>query len=140
MTVLLIILLTIAVFGVLNTLSMSFFERTREVGTMRALGYRTKDIFWMLFGEVLVLGFCGVLLGWLLGTGFAYYIANVGISYGSDFADMATFPFQERLLGEMGWHEYVGTFFVGMITAIIGGVVPVIRICRMKIVDALRFV
>jgi len=49
--------------GMTNTVMMSTFERTREIGTLRAIGWRRQRVLWMIFGESVLLGSVGGLLG-----------------------------------------------------------------------------
>ena len=49
--------------GMANTMFMSVFERTREIGTLRALGWRRRRVLWAVLKESLVLGLIGVLIG-----------------------------------------------------------------------------
>ncbi|WP_435010551.1 ABC transporter permease [Tundrisphaera lichenicola] len=58
--------------GLLNTMFMAVFERTGEVGLLRALGWRRKRILALILGEALVLG----LLGSVVGTILAYAGVN----------------------------------------------------------------
>jgi len=57
--------------GMMNTMIMSVFERTREIGTLRALGWRRRRVLAIVFKESLALGLIGVVIGvvlaWLLG-------------------------------------------------------------------------
>jgi ABC-type antimicrobial peptide transport system permease subunit len=57
--------------GMMNTMIMSVFERTREIGTLRALGWRRRKVLGMVIKESLALGLIGVVIGvvlaWLLG-------------------------------------------------------------------------
>jgi ABC-type lipoprotein release transport system permease subunit len=53
--------------GMLNTMVMSVFERTTEIGVLRALGWRRGRVLKLVLGEALVLGVVGALLGGLLG-------------------------------------------------------------------------
>lgn len=53
--------------GMLNTMVMSVFERTTEIGVLRALGWRRSRVLKLVLGEALVLGVVGALLGGLLG-------------------------------------------------------------------------
>ena len=57
----------IAVTGVLNTTLMSFFERMREFGVLRAIGWTRRRVIGLVLGEATVLGFIGLLLGLILG-------------------------------------------------------------------------
>ena len=57
--------------GMMNTMIMSVFERTREIGTLRALGWRRRRVLAMVLKESLALSLIGVVVGvvlaWLLG-------------------------------------------------------------------------
>jgi putative ABC transport system permease protein len=57
------IVLIIVVMSVINTMSMSVMERTREIGTMRALGFKRYSVKYMFSVEGLLLGLLGSLLG-----------------------------------------------------------------------------
>ncbi len=55
--------------GMLNTMLMSVLERTREIGVLRALGWRKRRVLGMILQEFLVLGAVGGICGILLGLG-----------------------------------------------------------------------
>ena len=57
----------IAITGVLNTTLMSFFERMREFGVLRAIGWTRRRVIGLVLGEATVLGFVGLALGLFLG-------------------------------------------------------------------------
>jgi putative ABC transport system permease protein len=61
-----------SVFGIINTMYISVLERTREIGLMKALGMRGKDVAWLFRLEAAWIGFLGGILGagsaWALGT------------------------------------------------------------------------
>ena len=89
-----VVLAIIAAAGVLNTALMSVFERTREIGTMRALGTRRARVAGLFLNEGLLLGLAGALGGALAGAGLVSYFARHGIpafseaqrySYGGDY-------------------------------------------------------
>jgi putative ABC transport system permease protein len=58
--------------GIANALAVAVEERRRELGTLRALGARRRDVVRLVVGEALVLGLLGVLLGLALGTILSY--------------------------------------------------------------------
>jgi putative ABC transport system permease protein len=62
--------LLIGSIGVLNTMMMSVFERTQEIGTLRAIGWRKSRVVRLILGESLLLSGTGALLGsalaWLM--------------------------------------------------------------------------
>ncbi len=65
-----------------NTLLMSAFERTREMGILAALGMKGRQILSMFLLEAGILGVVGVLLGLALGGGIVLYYSRVGIDIG----------------------------------------------------------
>jgi putative ABC transport system permease protein len=52
--------------GMLNTMLMSIFERTREIGILRAVGWRRRRVLALVLGEALAIAFLGALVGVLL--------------------------------------------------------------------------
>ncbi len=62
------IALFIGAIGMLNTMVMSVFERTKEIGTLRAIGWRKSRIVRMVLGESLVLSVVGAIVGSAAGT------------------------------------------------------------------------
>jgi putative ABC transport system permease protein len=57
------IALVIGAIGMLNTMIMSVFERTKEIGTLRAIGWRRSRIIQMVIGESLLLSLGGAIVG-----------------------------------------------------------------------------
>ncbi|MBI5649034.1 MAG: ABC transporter permease, partial [Chloroflexi bacterium] len=60
--------------GMMNTMLMSVFERTREIGTLRALGWRRARVVRMILGEAFVLSILGGILGSGIGVGLTLWI------------------------------------------------------------------
>ncbi len=60
------IVFTIVVMSVINTVSMAIMERTREIGTLRALGFKRRGIVGLFAAESMLLGILGSLLGMVL--------------------------------------------------------------------------
>ena len=111
--------------GMTNTVMMSTFERTREIGTLRAIGWRRRRVMAMIFGESLLLGVIGGAIGCALGAGMvALLSANSAIGY---------------LQGTVTWNLIAW----GVITAIglgaIGGFYPAWRASKMLPVEALQY-
>jgi putative ABC transport system permease protein len=80
--------------GVTNTALMSVFERTREIGTLRAMGSRRRGVLLLYLTEALLLSGAGALLGAALGAVLIVALGYTGIpafseaqrySYGGDF-------------------------------------------------------
>ena len=67
------IALLVAAFGIANTLSMAIYERTREIGLMKAIGARNRDVMSIFLGEAAAIGF----LGGVVGTGLGWAVSGV---------------------------------------------------------------
>ena len=84
MLVMVFIIFFVAVLGVVNTMLMAVFERTREFGVLKALGMSGTRIVGLVVAEALLLVVMSALIGTLLGFGLDVYMAEVGIDLGSD--------------------------------------------------------
>jgi len=59
--------------GIANTMATSVLERRKEIGIMKAIGARNKDIFYQFFVEAGLLGFIGGIIGIIFGLGAGYF-------------------------------------------------------------------
>ncbi|MFC7362188.1 ABC transporter permease [Nocardioides astragali] len=80
-TVLLLLAVVIALLGIVNTLALSVFERTRELGLLRAVGMTRGQVRAMVRWESVIISVIGALLGAVLGIG-------LGLSLSRALADM----------------------------------------------------
>jgi ABC-type lipoprotein release transport system permease subunit len=78
-----IVILVVAVL-IANTLLMSVFERTRELGILASLGMKGRQIMLMVLFEAVILALMGVAIGLVLGAGFVSYMSTVGIQFNAD--------------------------------------------------------
>lgn len=77
--ILLLVLLAIVVVGIANTLAIAIRERTREIGTLRAIGMQRRKVLWLFLLESFLLGLAGTIAGALLGLGLAWAVNAAGI-------------------------------------------------------------
>ena len=71
-TALLAMAILIALFGIVNTLGLSIFERTRELGLLRAIGMGRRQVRWMIRWESVIIAVIGAVLGIAIGVFFGY--------------------------------------------------------------------
>jgi putative ABC transport system permease protein len=128
----------IAAFGVLNTALMSVFERTREVGTMRAIGSRRSRVVALFLLEGLFLGVVGAIGGALLGALLVQWFCVHGIpafseaqrySYGGDF-----------LYPTLSWRPLVRVPALMVAVSVVASLGPALMAARKRPADALRHV
>ena len=78
-TIFLSVVFFIAGFGILNTMVMSVFERTTEIGLLKALGLRPYQIVLLVVLEVIILSTLAGIIGFSAGVGLDLYLMNYGI-------------------------------------------------------------
>jgi ABC-type antimicrobial peptide transport system permease subunit len=111
--------------GVMNTVLMSVFERTREIGVMRALGWRPAQVLAMVVGESLAMSLLGGVVGILIGVGIVRAIENVPTV---NSILPGTFPPQLFAQG-------IG---VALLLGLAGGALPAWRASRLLPAEAMR--
>lgn len=119
-----------AVFGALNTMYTAVSARTREIATLRALGFRSGPVVISVVSESLLLAFAGGLIGaglaWLAFDGFRAATLN----WSSFSAITFSFDVNASLLAQ-------GIIFA-LVIGLIGGLFPAIRAARQPVAQALR--
>ena len=85
--VLIVILVAIIVIGIMNTMWIAIRERTREIGTLRAIGMHRREVLWMFLLESLMLGLLATIAGAAAGAGIAAALnsAHIPVPSGLQF-------------------------------------------------------
>jgi putative ABC transport system permease protein len=132
--VLRLIILLMVLLSVANSVNMTLFERTREFGTLLALGDRPGTVFKLIMTESALLGLIGAGLGMALGCLAALTISAIGI------------PMPPPPNANIGYTAFIRLVPADVLTA--GGIgflatclaaaMPARRVSRMQVVDALR--
>jgi putative ABC transport system permease protein len=116
-----------AVFGAMNTMYAIVASRTREIGTLRALGFSRRSILLSFVLESVFLA----LLGGLVGIALALPANKLGAATGIGFAELAfAFKVTPSAMG-------IGLAFAGAM-GLAGGLLPALRAARLPITRALR--
>jgi putative ABC transport system permease protein len=118
-----------AVFGAMNTMYAIVSQRTREIGTLRALGFSRFSILFSFVMESVLLALVGGLLGCLVALPMNGYTAGTGQT--QSFSELAfAFKVTPNLI-------FIGLGFA-VLMGFIGGLLPAFRASRMPITKALR--
>jgi len=127
------IVLFVAALGIINTMIMATYERTREIGIMRACGATRANIRNLFIFEAGLLGFLGGVIGLIL----SYGLAKIGNSIGNQIALAQNIPIN-NIISFPPW-LVVSVIALTTIIGILAGLIPAIRASRLDPVEALRY-
>lgn len=125
--------LLVAALGVANTMMMAIYERTKEIGVLKALGARSREVRRMFTADAILLGFIGGVVGLILGTLLGrlvdwighLYLANEGVT---GIGPMSIVPV---------WLA-IGSLIFAAFIGVVGGFYPAARAARLDPVEALK--
>lgn len=78
--------LLVAAIGIMNVMLIAVFERTHEIGIMKSVGFKNRDIMTIFLIQAMIIGFLGGLVGIAAGAGASYVVAGVFAHAGSSSA------------------------------------------------------
>ena len=132
------VLALIAAAGVLNTALMSVFERTREIGTIRAVGSRRSRVVGLFLLEGLFLGVVGAAGGALLGASLVHWFSVHGIPA---FSEAQRYSYGgDHLYTALAWRDLVSVPAMMIAVCVLASLGPAVMAARMRPADALRHV
>ena len=120
-------------FIILQVLTMSFLERTREVGTIRALGTRRGEVFRLFFAESIWLALLGSGTGIAFGLVLGLAFNAVGIKWQPP-GTVEPVVLGIQLTVQTAWLPFV----VSVLATLLSAIFPSIQSARLRVVDALR--
>jgi putative ABC transport system permease protein len=125
-TALLLLSIIIALFGIVNTLALSIFERTRELGLLRAVGMSRRQVRSMIRGESVIIAVMGAVLGLAVGVLFGFAVVNALADEG---IGAVVIPYGQLLF-------YV---FLAGVAGVIAAVFPARRAARLDVLAAISY-
>jgi len=132
-----ILIIGLATFAIINTMTVAVFERLREIGTLKAIGMTDNEVF-MLFGmEGTMLGALGGFFGSLLGLLFAYGLSIKGINVESILKNTA-FPMPYIIRPEANFKVFLFAFLLTLIISALSSVFPALYARKLTPQEALR--
>ncbi len=114
--------------GIANTMFTSVLEKTKEIGTMKAIGAKNSDILMIFLFNSALVGFVGGVLGIVLSLGLSSLLPYLGISMMRSSMGTAIAP-DLMLMG----------ISIAVVIGVLSGVIPAYNASKMKPVDALRY-
>jgi ABC-type lipoprotein release transport system permease subunit len=134
--VMFILIASVVVFGIINTLFMSLYERLFEFGVLRAVGTRPGGVLRLMIFEAGALGIISAVVGIILGLAVTVVLAHTGIDYrGIEFAGSTI---RELIYPVLNVYQFI-YYPLGVIafTSLVG-IYPALTAARMSITEAMR--
>jgi putative ABC transport system permease protein len=116
--------IVISFFGIAITLALSVFERTREIGLLRAVGMSRRQLRRAVRWEAVIVSVFGVVVGVVVGT-----LIGIALSYAvpNSFIDGVTIP----------WVVLIMVVVLAVVAAVIAALYPAYKASRMNVLDAI---
>ncbi len=137
LTVINLIVLGVTATVIVNTLLMSVFERTREIGILSAIGMKGRQIVTLFLAEAGLLALGGVTFGSLAGWAISAYFEKVGIYFG-DFGFSGEMLLEDRIYTYLTLDSAVTLIVTAFIVTILASLYPARMASRMEPVEALH--
>lgn len=135
------IALIVAAFGIANTMTMAIYERTREIGLMKAIGATNRDVMSVFLAEAGGIGLLGGLGGVTLGVALgalidliaSTYLAAQAVQSGAAASDL-----DFTLVYTPPWLLVFAFLFAGIV-GVVSGIYPAMRAAALSPVAALKY-
>lgn len=131
------LLMVVVIIGILNTMAIAIRERTREIGTLRAIGMQRRKVLWLFVLEMGLLGTLGCALGAVLATLVAggLNLARIRVP-----AAIEIFLSQEHLHFQLEPAAAVAAVVVLSLVTVLASVWPAVRAARLRPVTAMHHI
>jgi putative ABC transport system permease protein len=115
----------ISIFGIVNSLVLSIFERTREIGMLRAIGLSRRQTRRMVRYESVITSVIGGILGTIVGLFFGWVMAKGLENQGIQFS--------------VPWIQLIIFLVLSAIVGVLAAILPARRASRVKVLEALAY-
>lgn len=122
--------LIVGAVGIANTMFTSVLEKTKEIGTMKAIGAKNRDILMIFVFNSAIVGFVGGIFGVMLGAFISTLFPILGMTMMRSGGDSGI---------SLSPHLMLFGLVLAIVIGIVSGAVPAYRASRLKPVDALRY-
>lgn len=134
------ILFVLIIAGIFNTMAMNVQERSREIGTLRAIGMRGRAIQGLFVAESLLLGLGGCIVAAIPSTAVGLWLGVWGLDLSGIFPRDIPIPFGTSLHAAYSIIDVLRALAAGLGAAVLGSILPARKASRLPITEALGMV
>ncbi len=128
------------IFGIVNTMLMSVFERIQEFGVLMAIGMKNSFVFRMVMTEAMILAVIGTMAGLLAGALSVLTLGSTGIDLGMFNEGLNSFGVGAIIYPQLTIDSVISVIVIIPLTAMFGALYPAIKATRLQPVSAIRYV
>jgi len=132
------IILFALAFGIVNTMLMIVFERTRELGMLMAVGMSKSRIFRMIMLETIFLTMIGGIIGMIISAGLVGFFHQHGVDLSSVSKGLGAYGFDTKIFPFITKELYFNLSLMIICTGILSAIMPARKALRLKPVEAIR--
>ena len=134
-----VVILFLGAFIITNILMMIILERRREIGILKAMGIKGKEILFMFTAEGAVIGTIGSFIGTVIGFSLCLIFSIYGIDFSAAMANI-NFPADPIYYSKVNPAAILTMFLLGVFVAVVVSILPSRKAAKMNVVDAIKSV
>jgi len=127
-------------FGIINTMLMSVFERIQEFGVLMSIGMKNRRIFIMILQEALLIGIIGTIVGFIVGYGLYLILAVNGLNLSAFSDSLESIGIGTVIYPVMDINIVIRALFVIPTTTVLGAVYPALKAIKLQPTEAMRYI
>jgi len=133
------IALLVAGIGIMNIMTVSVMERTREIGILKAVGAKSRTILTMFLAEAALIGIVGSLIGVPIGYGLSHVLSYALSSFISPQQNSVFQVERATIVPIFSWQWAIIAVIFGIAICILFGLYPARKAAKLDPVEALRY-
>ncbi len=128
------------IFGIINSMLMSVFERINEIGVLMAIGMKNTRLYLMIELEAFILGVLGTLTGLVAGLFLDLMLAHSGINLGLFSAGLKAIGVGSIIYPDLSFSDIINAVLFMPFVAVLGAVYPAYKAIKLVPIYAINYV
>jgi ABC-type lipoprotein release transport system permease subunit len=128
------------IFGIINVMLMSVFERINEFGVLMSIGMKNSKLFLMIVFEAFIIGVIGTIAGLIIGLLIHYPISITGIDFSVFAEGLDSYGVGAIIYPYLSIENIITMIIIIPFIVVLGAIYPAFRAIRLQPVYAVRYV